>query len=91
MSAKKEDTIEEEAATRESKEPTTPNENKILTLPFIVDLLTKASEEEGSTAGGWAADRPTQWTRVFQVRSTQRGGADFYGHGGVGRGGRLFA
>jgi hypothetical protein len=78
INAKKEDKIEEEAATREKKEPRPRNENEILTPPFIVDLLTQTSEEEGSTAGGWAMDRPTQWTRVFQARSTQRGGAAFY-------------
>jgi hypothetical protein len=43
MSAKKEDKIEEEAATRENKEPRTRNEYEILTPPFIVDLLTQAS------------------------------------------------
>jgi hypothetical protein len=60
MSARKEDKIEEEAATRENKEPTTRNKSEILTPSFIVDLLTQASEEEGSTAGGWDTDRPTQ-------------------------------
>jgi hypothetical protein len=71
INAKKEDKIEEEAATRENKKPRTRNENEILTPPFIVDLLTQASKEEGSTAGGWATDRPTQWTCVFQACSTQ--------------------
>jgi hypothetical protein len=69
MNAKKEDKIEEEAATRENKEPRTRNANDSLTLPFNVDLLTQVSGEEGSTVSGWATDRPTQWSRVFQARS----------------------
>jgi hypothetical protein len=66
MNAKKEDKIEEDAAMRENKEPRTQNKNEILTPPFIVDLLTQASEEEESIAGGWTADRPTQWNPVFE-------------------------
>jgi hypothetical protein len=93
MNAKKEDEDEEEAATKENKEPTS-NENEILTPPFLVDLLTQedrgsdedsiqSPSEEGSTAtnivgiGEWATNRPNQWTHVFQAGSTE-GGADFY-------------
>jgi hypothetical protein len=76
MNAKKEDEDEEEATTKENKEPSS-NENKILNLPFVVDLLTQedhgsdkdsiqSPSKEGSTApiivglGDWVVNRPNQ-------------------------------
>jgi hypothetical protein len=76
---------EDEPTTKENKDPST-NENKILTPPFVVDLLTQVENREiddGESVesifvgmGGWTA-RPDPWTRVFQARSTE-GGMDFF-------------
>jgi hypothetical protein len=87
--SQKEDDDENERAGNENKEPTT-NDNKILTEPLVVDLMTQEnrsvespSENEESTAtvivgmGEWSTSRDDRWTRVFQARSTE-GGMDFY-------------
>ena len=85
----KENLDEEVEGTSKNKKPSwNEDENEISTPPFDVDLLMQenpGNDEDsfGSTAtvivgfGGWGEARPTQWTRVFQVRSMD-GGADFY-------------
>jgi hypothetical protein len=64
---------ESNAATKENTEPAV-NEDKILTQPFVVDLLTQEDRPlEPPPENWWGTAGPNQWTRVFQARSTEEG------------------
>jgi hypothetical protein len=93
MNAKREDEDKEEATTKDNKEPSS-NENKFLTLPFVVDLLTQedhgsdqdsiqSPSKEGSTATIIVGIGEWAMSRPNQwthvfQACSTEGGADFY-------------
>jgi hypothetical protein len=64
---------ENKAATKERTEPTV-NEDKILTQPFVVDLLTQEDRSvKPPPENWWVTAGLNQWMHVFQARSTEEG------------------